>query len=239
MSIWAICEGNKHLCSFDLFPWRVVEDQHTSSTRDLVDTREEHELLEELLEASKPPVAKTQHYLIFTPFRYPPLKYGSRFGQVYEVGVWYGSIELKAALAEVAYYRLKFFEDSHANLGYIEIPMTAFNACISTQKGIDLTKLPFQPYESQISDQDNYTGSQSLGTDMRKSGVEVFIYTSARAKNAKNVGAFIPTVFKKKKDQYIANMQNWRCFASKDTIEFTRHDIVLQIREIFSKTDFT
>jgi hypothetical protein len=59
-------------------PWRVVETQQDSSTRRLVDSAAEHELLEALLDESKPPVpdgCRGLHYLLFTPFRYPPLLY--------------------------------------------------------------------------------------------------------------------------------------------------------------------
>lgn len=111
MNLWALCEGETHQKKITAEPWRVVEAQHISSSRDLVDTLEEHDLLEELIEESKPSIAKDKHYLIFSPFRYPPLKYGSRFGSLYEPSLWYGSLELETAFAEVAYYRLQFFRD--------------------------------------------------------------------------------------------------------------------------------
>jgi hypothetical protein len=38
----------------------------------------------------------------------------------FEPSLWYGSLSLKTALAEVAYHRLKFFKETQANLGYIE-----------------------------------------------------------------------------------------------------------------------
>lgn len=63
--------------------WRVVEDQYRASTRKLVDTLEEHDLLEALLDQDKPPYpveAEGLHYLLKTPFRYhPPPPFGSRF----------------------------------------------------------------------------------------------------------------------------------------------------------------
>ncbi|MGH8173103.1 MAG: hypothetical protein ACREPX_08140 [Rhodanobacteraceae bacterium] len=52
-------------------PWRVVEAQHRASTMRLVDTLEEQRALEDLLEASKPPLpaeAESLHYLLATPF---------------------------------------------------------------------------------------------------------------------------------------------------------------------------
>ncbi|MBL1294479.1 MAG: RES domain-containing protein, partial [Thiotrichales bacterium] len=53
--------------------WRVVEHQYTVSTRKLVDTKDEQSILEDILEASKPPYPKATeklHYLLKTPFRY-------------------------------------------------------------------------------------------------------------------------------------------------------------------------
>ena len=63
--------------------WRVVESQHRVSTMKLVDTLEEQELLEVLIEETKPqvpPECRRLHYLLFTPFLYgAPYPAGSRF----------------------------------------------------------------------------------------------------------------------------------------------------------------
>ena len=60
-----------------------------------MDSLAEQELLESLLEQSKPPVpgacAKLD-YLLYTPFRYPPSHYGSRFRSYADPGVWYLSL---------------------------------------------------------------------------------------------------------------------------------------------------
>ncbi len=227
MNVWELCEGRQYIKPLSVEPWRVVEAQHILSSRDLVDSREEHDLLEELLEQSKPAIEKEKNYLIFTPFRYPPLKYGSRFGRTFEPSLWYGSIELETAFTEVAYYRLKFLNDTQGDLGYLEISMTAFTAFLTTQKGLDLTETPFNQYVEQISDKNDYAYSQRLGSSMRQEQVEAFIYPSARtASKAKNIAAYIPAVFKMKKNQYVNNQQTWICLASKQVIEFTRMGIL-------------
>lgn len=239
MSIWTESEGIKLTKSLNLEPWRMVEAQHISSSRDLVESREEHDILEELLENSKPRIANNKHYLIFTPFRYPPLKYGSRFGNTYEQSLWYGSINLLTALAEVAFYRLNFFADTSADLEYIEIPMTAFKAYIQTENGIDLTAPHFKKYQDKISNKTSYADSQKLGAEMRDANIEAFIFTSARDKAfGKNVAAFTPDVFKMKDDQYITDMQNWRCIANQNIIEFTRDEILCRKHHEFLKEEF-
>jgi hypothetical protein len=239
MNAWDLCKDNELIKPLSAEPWRVVEAQHVLSSRDLVDSREEHDLLEELLEDSKPSINKEKNYLIFTPFRYPPLKYGSRFGRTFEPSLWYGSLELETAFTEVAYYRFKFLNDTQANLGYLEISMTAFTAFLNTERGVDLTEHPFQEYLPQITDKKAYEYSQMLGTSMRDHEIEAFIYPSARSKKAaNNVAAYTPSVFKLKKNQYVNNQQTWICLANKQAIEFTRIGILGKERFTFTENYF-
>ncbi len=239
MSLWSTCRGEQYRQFVEAAAWRVVEGQHVSSSRDLVDSIEEHDLLENLLEESKPTIVTDKHYLIFTPFRYPPLKYGSRFGSQYEPSIWYGSLDLQTAFSEVAYYRLKFFDDTLANLGFIEIPMTIFNAYLKSDNGVDLTRHPFSDYQDKISNKNNYEYSQALGADMRQSGIEVFIFLSARTRYAgKNIAAFTSAVFNMRNNQYVSTIQNWQCLANKNNIELTRWDVFSKERLVFSKDDF-
>ncbi|MCC3263614.1 RES family NAD+ phosphorylase, partial [Paenibacillus polymyxa] len=70
-------------------------------------------LLEELIETSKPqlpPSTETLHYLLKTPFRYPPLRWGSRFGRRHEPSLFYAALRLETAMAEAAYYRFVLWE---------------------------------------------------------------------------------------------------------------------------------
>jgi hypothetical protein len=210
-----------------LKPWRVVEAQHILNARDLVDNIEEHEILEHLLENSKPNIQYEKNYLIYTPFRYPPLEYGSRFGQRFEPSLWYGSLELKTALAEVAYYLKKFHLDTTAQLSYIETIHTAFKVYVQTDMGIDLTRPPFHQYQDKISHPSDYQISQRLGFCMRADGVKAFTFTSARCKEKlKNFAAFNSSVFKAIKQQYVFNQQNWQCIANTHQVEFSRMDLI-------------
>ncbi|MFC3907537.1 RES family NAD+ phosphorylase [Legionella dresdenensis] len=239
MTIWEDCKGIEQITAISEKPWRVVEAQHISSSRDLVDDIEEHELLEQLLEDTKPDIDKQYNYLIFTPFRYPPLEYGSRFGQKHEKSLWYGSLDLPTAMAEVAYYRLKFFADTQADLGYIELPLTAFSVLLQTKKGIDLTTLPFNRFSDSISHKNSYLDSQTLGSDMRNAEIEAFIFFSARTSEMKkNIAAFTPNVFCKTNSGYINEQQNWRCHASKEAVEFSRQNLFCNEKMVFQKVDF-
>jgi hypothetical protein len=227
MSIWEACEGQKHLGLLEEEPWRVVEAQHILNSRDLVDDIEEYEVLEDLLEQSKPELSvATPNPLIFTPFRYPPLDYGSRFGRVFEPSLWYGSLNINTALTEVAYYRLKFNQDTEADLGYVETLLTAFNVFIKTNRGINLTEPPFAAYRTDISSKNSYDASQQLGSDMRANQVDAFVFYSARCsiEDSKNIAIYETPVFHHKQGQYTYNQQTWKCVASNIKAEMTRTD---------------
>ena len=142
--IWTQCAGRSEIRELRLTPWRVVESQHQVSTRKLVDTLEEQALLEALIDGAKPPdaTAGRQHYLLFTPFRYPPLRHGSRFGDRNARGIWYGAELVSTAMAEVAYYRLVFLEGTTAALDRLTVELTAFRAKAHTLTGVDLMAPP-------------------------------------------------------------------------------------------------
>ncbi|MGQ0654347.1 MAG: RES domain-containing protein, partial [Betaproteobacteria bacterium] len=62
--------------------WRAVEWQHIAATTKLVDSQAEQEMLEDILEETKPPAPSgmgPMDYLLATPFRYRPPPGGSRF----------------------------------------------------------------------------------------------------------------------------------------------------------------
>ena len=61
--------------------FRMVETQYVAATMRLVDSADEQQMLEEMLENSKPPLppqASGLHYLLAAPFRYVP-QTGSAF----------------------------------------------------------------------------------------------------------------------------------------------------------------
>jgi len=237
-SIWTRCAGDSELRPLRLSPWRVVESQHQVSTRKLVDSADEQALLEELIDRAKPPdrTGGRLHYLLFTPFRYPPLRHGSRFGRRSEPGIWYGSLERRTAFAEVAYYRLLFIEGTNAELGTITTPLTAFRATLRSARGVELDIPPFVSYRDTIASPVSYAESQALGDAMREAGVEAFRYPSARdPEGGVNVGAFTPAVFGRTKP---TSLESWHCAASRERVDVTRGDYFTRETFAFARETF-
>lgn len=225
LSIWTQCGGRSNLRALAGAAWRVVESQHLISTLKLVDSRAEQEVLERLIEDQKPPRRGSQdralHYLLFTPFRYPPLPHGSRFGRRTEPGVWYGSRERRTAFAEVAYYRLLLAAGTETVLDRHMVELSTFQARYATRAGIDLTREPFARHESKITAPDDYSSSQELGGEMREAGVEVFRYRSARdPERGINVGLFAPRAFR----GAVSALETWECIVSEDSVELVKKD---------------
>ncbi|MGH7507037.1 MAG: RES family NAD+ phosphorylase, partial [Longimicrobiales bacterium] len=218
-SIWTHCAGGFEVRPLRLEPWRAVESQHQVSTRRLVDSDAEQQLLEELIEEGKPPdrTGGRLHYLLFTPFRYPPLRHGSRFGRRTEPPMWYGSETLRTVFAEVAYYRLVFLAGTTAELGTVETDLTAYRSQVRSARGIDLTAPPFAAYESVVASPASYDATQELGTAMREAGVEAFRYRSARdERGGVNVAVFDPAAFGRMRPR---DFDNWHCIANRTGVE--------------------
>src|SRR3954470_11754234 len=181
-SIWMECAGVSEIRPLASEPTRVVEAQHQVSTRKLVESDAEQLVLEELIDGAKPPVRSGAglHYLLFTPFRYPPLRHGSRFGTRMEAGIWYGSRSRATALAEKAYYLLLFLEGTEADLAPLEVDISLFQAGYETARGVDLAREPFLRYRDVLSSPASYGESQALGREARADGAEAIAYVSAR-----------------------------------------------------------
>jgi hypothetical protein len=182
-------------------PWRVVEAQHRASTMRLVDTLDEQRTLEDLLEASKPPLpadAARLHWLLATPFRYPaPPPVGSRFRGIGDPGVWYGADSVHTALAEVAYWRLRFLADSPLTPDLPPVPHTAFRASISGT-AIVLFQSPFTAQRKRWEDPASYAATQGLAREARAGGVALIRYRSVRdSAHRPAVAVLTPKAFRK------------------------------------------
>ena len=185
---------------------RLVENQQQKVTLALTDTLAEHDVLENLLEASKPaPAAHPRlarfDYLLRAPWRYPPLPWGSRFGRRFEPSLFYGALSRAALFAEAAYYRLVFLEGMETPFGDRVISQfTVFEAMFSTERGLDLSQPPFERHEKVLRHKSAYEPCQELGTVLRDRGVEAILYLSARADgDALNVALFSPDALRSRK----------------------------------------
>lgn len=237
-SIWMRCAGDSEIRPLRLAPWRVVESQHQVSTRKLVDTLDEQALLEDLIDAAKPPdpTLGRLHYLLATPFRYPPLRHGSRFGARDRRGIWYGAETVSAAMAEVAYYRLLFLEGTAADLGTITAELTAFTVRVHVRRGVDLAAPPFDAERDAIASPTDYSATQALGAAMRDAGVEAFRFPSARDPDGGiNVGVLTPAAFGRAQPRGFAT---WWCTATRQRVEVVRRDYLKRESFVFERRQF-
>jgi hypothetical protein len=178
--------------------WRAVEAQHVASTRRLVDSNAEQEALEDILEQTKPrapKVAPDLHYLLATPFRYPPAGRGSRFRAPTDPGVFYGAEAQRSACAELGYWRWRFLSDS-AGLDEIgPMPQTLFLVRVHG-RAVDLRDKPFSRDAKLWTDPNNYAPTQAFATAARGADIALIRYRSVRDPQPGSCGAVLaPTAF--------------------------------------------
>lgn len=240
-NIWTRCAGEREIGAIACSALRAVEAQHVIATRKLVDTSEEQELLDELIDTAKPAwprsvAGKGLHYLLTTPFRYPPLRHGSRFGRRDRRGIWYGSRREETALAEVAYYRLLFLEGSAAKIDRLELELTTFRVRVKSAAGVDLSSPPFSDYRSEVSSPTSYEATQVLGEAMREAGVEIFLWPSARdPRHGPNIGLFSPVPFDGRSPERFAS---WHCTTTPEGVEFIRRNLRRRETRVFPRQLF-
>ena len=201
---------------------RIVESQEQVATTHVVDSLAEQALLEELLEKAKPPMrpgSEDLHYLLLTPFRYPPLMHGSRFGQRHEPSIFYGSLTAATALVEASYYRLVFwFGMQKPPLRPIRSRHTLFSVTYQTRSGVELHQAPFDEHRTILTCPTDYSETQELGRCMRESRVLAFEFHSARdPEGGINVGLFEPSALSVSQP---CHQEEWLCDVDGDTVCF-------------------
>lgn len=238
VGIWLESDGKNHIKSLMAKIYRLVESQEQIATLGLVNNVYEQGVLEELIESTKNPLPahnSSLHYLLTTPFRYPPLKYGSRFGSTFEQGIFYGSLNIHTALAETAYYRFVYMLGPETPYAHpISNQYTSFTVKVRSNKSIFLDCPPFSKYESILTSPSSYSETQKLGSDMRELGIEIFQYISARDKEkGKNVALFTPEAFQSKMP---AQLTTWLCQTSINEVGFVAKEE--RQRTSYSQKDF-
>jgi hypothetical protein len=191
----------------------------------LVDSLAEQALLENILEESKPKLpagAEKLHYLLATPFRYRPHT-GSRFRAPFDAGVWYGAEEVRTALAEKSYWRMRFLIDSPGTPDLLKpVPHTLFRAAVRTTKALDLTAPPLVRDRAQWVHRTSYQATQTLGSLARKAGIEGIRYESVRdAEHAACVAVLTPTAFRRPKP---SGQQTWFIAASRSSVRCAKDE---------------
>ncbi len=202
--------------------YRLVESQEQVATMQLVDSLEAQSLLEEMLDAAKPPTppgSEGLHYLLYSPFRYPPLKYGSRYGARHEPSLFYGSLTPTTVLAESAYYRFVFWHGMQTPPpAPIRSEHTLFSARYATARGLQLQQGTCTEHRETLTSRNNYTATQALGSAMREAGIQAFEFPSARCpESGTNVALFTPAAFAARRPR---QMQQWLGETTAENVTF-------------------
>ncbi len=221
-NLWQTCALEKATQRIGGELYRLVESQEQIATMKLVDSLEAQSLLEEMLETVKPPLppgSDRLHYLLYSPFRYPPLQYGSRYGARHEPSLFYGSLTRKTVLAESAYYRFVFL---HAMQTAPSLPIrsehTLFSARYTTARGLQLQQGYCTEHRTALTHPADYTATLALGRVMREAAIEAFEFPSARCpEGGANVALYTPAAFAARRPR---EMQQWLCETTAEYITF-------------------
>lgn len=190
--------------------WRGVEAQHLVATLRLVDSVHEQELLESVLDGSKPPLpsgSEGRHYLLFTPFRYRSPQ-ASRFRRADQPGAFYGADEALTVAAELGYWRWRFLMDSETlRRRELETVHTFFVARMRGTE-LDLTSKPWSAKRSLWRDPADYGACHHLAMEARSRGLASIRYESARREGHVCNVVFKPDALSMRKPPI---EQTWAC----------------------------
>jgi RES domain len=177
--------------------WRIVESQEQAATRSITRSGQDQSRLEQLLDNNKPaylPGTETLHWLLRTPFRYPPLPHGSRFGSALRPGILYASRELHTAMTESAVY-LWLFRAGPVDTGplhTIRDSRTALGFRVTHRRCANLTRPACEPHWGEISNPGDYQFAQLLGDTLRDNNSGMIWFHSARQPAGINVAVIDP-----------------------------------------------
>jgi hypothetical protein len=220
--LWAACGSRAEPVPFSGEILRMVESQEQVGTQRLVGNLGEQDLLESLLERSKPPRPVSTaglDYLLATPFRYPPLRYGSRFGRRYEPALFYAACARPPLLAEAAYYRFVFWAGMKTPPPrMLRTQHTVFGARVRARRAYRLDAALFDPYRDELASPSDYSATQALGTALRAAGADGIVYPSVRdPKRGLNVALYTPAAFAEPRPSF---REEWFCETSAESVSF-------------------
>lgn len=234
------------LVSYRSEVWRVVESQEDAATLGIVDSLEEQDVLEVMLDQVKPAYrqgTEEMHYLLKTAFRYPPLKYGSRFGTQTMPSYFYASEEFETALCETAYYRFLFLE--HMQSAFqppIRSEYSLFKVTVGSDFCLDLSLPKFKNEYAYLTDPQSYSYTHKVGqwAANRKPPAEVIRFYSARRANAKNLAIAEPKTIRSKQPR---ELRTWLCLTKCNSEKPLASSVSFRSRESaevhqFKRADF-
>jgi hypothetical protein len=198
----------------------MVETQHIAATMRLVDSADELQMLEDMLENSKPllpPQASGLHYLLAAPFRYVP-QTGSRFRAVNSPGIWYGADDAYCACAEIAYWRQRFLLESVGLMKQsISTEHSMYEAMVQG-RALDLLSHPWVLAQALWMHPGDYTETQKLATLVRDSQTEVtwIRYASVRATDHVCAAVFDPSSLTMVTPD--GRYEHWHCHTTADRV---------------------
>lgn len=200
--------------------FRMVETQYVAATMRLVDSADEQQMLEDMLETSKPPLppqASGLHYLLAAPFRYVP-QTGSRFRAVNSPGIWYGADDAYCACAEIAYWRQRFLLDSAGLMKQsISTEHSMYEASVQG-RALDLLSHPWVSAQEHWMHPGDYTETQKLATLVRDSQTKVtwIRYASVRARDHVCAAVFDPRSLTMVTPD--GRYEQWHCHTTADRV---------------------
>ncbi|MGE3773859.1 MAG: RES family NAD+ phosphorylase [Gammaproteobacteria bacterium] len=185
-------------------------------------------LLEDILEAAKPPLPPDVaglHWLLATPFRYRPDSAGSRFRARHAPGVFYGAETRETACAETGWWRLKFWLDSAGlaeRRAHMELTLFEFHA--AHPRHLDLRVTPFVAVRERWTATDDYTATQALAAAARTVEIGLIRYESARHPGGVCLAILEPAAFRGVARAFRHVQQTWTLMLlPPSTVVWQRH----------------
>ena len=185
-----------------------------------------------------PAAARHLHYLLATPFRYGH-KSGSRFRRAGEKpGIFYAAESVATALAETAYWRLRFHSRSPGfRPPSVTVEHSAISVTVAVERLLDLCASPYDEAAALWMDPDDYSACRIFAAEARAIDTQAIRYASVRdSRHRANVALFDPAVFR---DPAPRNAQTWHfrfehgeltafgAFPSKERLHFRPSDFGL------------
>lgn len=210
---------HEYVAPLSMNAYRLVETQHVAATMRLVDSAAEQDVLEQMLESSKPPMpaqGKGLHYLLAAPFRYLP-QTASRFRALHTPGIWYGADSALCACAEIAYWRQRFVLDS---VGLVKQQISSEHSMFVAHvngMAIDLITPPWNQDEALWKHHSDYTTTHQLSKQVREDGSASWIrYASVRAPGNTCAAVFDPRILAMVTPE--GRYEQWHCYTTHDRV---------------------